>query len=415
MGAGSPFLNSLDLGRYGLIWLLPEIDAAHPLDDGSAGLLHRSLDETAAGLGVDGRVWRGLFGASVRGADELLGSFLGPVLTVPRHPVRLARFGLPGLVPATATARLFRTERGRALFAGNVAHAFYRLDRPLVPLIGMGIVVAGHRHGWPVARGGSRAITDALAGLLGELGGKIETGVRVRSLADLPAAEVTMLDLSPAAVVGLAGERLPAPVRRAYLRYRHGPAAFKVDYAVAGGVPWTNEEVRRAGTVHLGGSVAEIAAAEADCARGRLPRRPFVLVGQQYLADPGRSSGDVHPLYAYAHVPNGYPGDPDAVTELVTRQIERFAPGFRERIVARVSASPAQLHAHNTNCLGGDIIGGMSSARQMVLRPRATLDPYRTGIPGVYLCSQSTPPGAGTHGMCGHHAARSALRALPRR
>ncbi|HEY4008296.1 MAG TPA: NAD(P)/FAD-dependent oxidoreductase [Pseudonocardia sp.] len=417
VAVGSPFLSTLGLDRYGLTWRWPEIDAAHPLDDGSAGVLYRSVEQTAAGLGVDGRVWRALFGASVRGADELLPSFLGPVLKIPRHPIRLARFGLAGLPPATVTARLFRTAAGRALFAGNIAHSFYRLDRPMTPVIGMGIVVAGHRHGWAVAKGGSRAITDALAALLTELGGTIETGVRVRSLAELAAshpAEITMLDVAPGAVAELAGDRLPPRVRRAYLRYRHGPAAFKVDYAVSGGVPWTNEAVRKAGTVHLGGTFEQVAAAEADCARGRLPARPFVLVGQQHLADPGRSAGDVHPLYAYAHVPNGYAGPAGQLTELVTTQIERFAPGFRDRIVASVSTSLAAFEAHNANNVGGDIIGGLSNARQIVLRPRPALDPYRTGIPGVYLCSQSTPPGAGAHGMCGYHAAQSALRALRR-
>jgi phytoene dehydrogenase-like protein len=411
-GAASPFFSSLGLAEFGLNWRWPDIDCAHPLDDGTAGAQYRSIERTAEALGGrDARVWRALFASTVRGMDKLAPELLAPVLRVPKHPLLLARFGAPGLPPATLTGRLFGTERARGLFAGNVAHAFYPFNQLLTATLGMGIITMGHRYGWPVAEGGSRAITDALAGLLTSLGGKIETGVRVRSLAELPAAEITMLDLAPRAVAELAGDRLPAKVRRAYLRYRHGPAAFKVDYAVADGVPWTAEEPRSAGTVHVGGTMAEIAAAEADCARGIMPERPFVLVGQQYLADPGRSGRvdgqDVHPVYAYAHVPHGYSGD---ATAAITAQIERFAPGFAERIVASVSRSPAQLQQHNTNYLGGDIIGGLNNQLQLLARPRLTLDPYRTGIPGVYICSQSTPPGAAVHGMCGYHAAQSALR-----
>jgi phytoene dehydrogenase-like protein len=406
-GAASPFFNSLNLEQHGLRWRWPEIDCAHPLDDGSAAAQYRSIDATTEGLGGrDGRAWRRLFEPSVRAFDKLGPAILSPVLSVPKHPLALARFGLPGLPPATVTARIFRSERARGLFAGAVAHAFYPLNRVLTPSLGMGIIVMGHAVGWPVAEGGSRAITDALASVLAGYGGKIETGVRVRSLAELPPTSVTMLDLSPRAVVELAGDRLPSRVRRAYLRYKHGPAVFKVDYAVSGGVPWRAPEAHRAGTVHLGGTIEQVAAAEADCARGVMPERPFVLVGQQYLADPSRSAGDVHPLYAYAHVPHGYPGD---ATEAITAQIERFAPGFRDRIVAQVSRSVAQFEQDNPNYLGGDIIGGLNNQLQLVARPRITWNPYHTGIPGVYLCSQSTPPGAAVHGMCGYHAARAAL------
>lgn len=281
-----------------------------------------------------------------------------------------------------------------------------RLDRPLSSAVGMALICACHRFGWAVARGGSRSITSALAAVLLEHGGEIETGVRVSSLAQLPKAEVVVLDLAPGGVADLAGDRLPAPVQRAYRRYRHGPGAFKVDFAVEGGVPWTNEACRRAGTVHAAGSLEEIVAAERDVDSGRMPQRPFVLVSQQYLADPGRSSGNVHPVWAYAHVPNGYDGD---ARQALVDQIERFAPGLRERIVAADVQSTAEIAAANANLVGGDIITGANTPTQVLIRPRLALDPYSTGIPGVFICSAATPPGAGVHGMNGLNAARSAL------
>ena len=273
----------------------------------------------------------------------------------------------------------------------------------------LGHVFACHAYGWAVAKGGSRSITDALAAVLTEHGGTIETGRRIRSLAELPDADIVAFDLAPRAVAEIAGERLPAHVARAYRRYRHGPGAFKVDLAVEGGVPWTNEACRRAGTVHVIGSFEELVAAERDINRGRMPERPFLLVGQQYLADPERSKGDLHPVWAYAHVPNGYGGD---ATEAVLRQIERFAPGLHERIVATSVRTPADLAADNANYVGGDIITGANTPVQVLFRPRFALDPYSTGIPGVYICSAATPPGAGVHGMNGYNAARSALRYL---
>ncbi len=275
--------------------------------------------------------------------------------------------------------------------------------------VGMALITAGHRFGWAVARGGSQSIANALAADLRQHGGAIETGVRVSRL---PAADTVVLDLAPAGVADIAGDRLPPRVARAYRRYRHGPGAFKVDFAVEGGVPWTHHACRRAGTVHCGGTFAEIAAAERDVNRGRMPERPFVLVSQQYLADPARSKGDLHPVWSYAHVPNGYPGDAE---EALTDQIERFAPGFRERIVARSVRSTADIGASNANYVGGDIITGANTPVQVLIRPRLTLDPYSTGIPGVFICSAATPPGAGAHGMNGFNAAQSALRHLDRR
>ncbi|MFC9550158.1 phytoene desaturase family protein [Rhodococcus sp. NPDC056960] len=411
MGAGSPYLQTLELDRYGLTWKWPDIDCAHPLDCGDAGLLHRSIAETAAGLGADGPRWQRMFGGLADGFDDLAADLMRPIANIPRHPIKLASFGPRALLPATATARWWRTERGRALFGGVAAHAYYRLDRPATSAVGLMIVAAGHRYGWPVAEGGSQSITTALAAMLTDRGGKITTGTRVRGSRDLPPTDVVLLDVAPSAAVDILGDRLPSRVAKAYRRYRHGPAAFKIDFAVDGGVPWTNPDCGRAGTVHLGGTFAEIADAERDVATGRMPSRPFVLVGQQYLADPGRSKGDLHPLYAYAHVPHGYSGD---ATEAVVAQIERFAPGFRERVVATVSSGPVRLAASNANYVGGDIIGGANTETQVVLRPRIALDPYSTGVPGTYLCSASTPPGAGAHGMSGYNAAQSALRYLRR-
>ncbi|MEU1999839.1 NAD(P)/FAD-dependent oxidoreductase [Rhodococcus sp. NPDC019627] len=411
MGAGSPYLQTLDLERYGLSWKWADVDCAHPLDSGEAGLLHRSVDETAAGLGADGPRWQRMFGNLADGFDDLAADLMRPIVNIPRHPLKLASFGPRALLPAGITARWWRTEKGRALFGGVAAHAYYRLDRPATSAVGLMIIAAGHRYGWPVAEGGSQSITSALAAVLTDWGGKIATGVRVDSIADIPPADVVLLDLSPSAALSIFGEQIPQRVARAYRRFRHGPAAFKVDYAVEGGVPWRDPDCGRAGTVHLGGTFAEIAAAEKDVSSGRMPQRPFVLVGQQYLADAGRSKGNLHPLYAYAHVPHGYTGD---ATSAITAQIERFAPGFRDRVVATVSSGPAQLAQSNANYVGGDIIGGANTETQVVLRPRIALDPYSTGVPGTYLCSASTPPGAGAHGMSGYNAAQSALRYLRR-
>ena len=411
MAVGSTFLQGLGLDRHGLSWAWPEIDCAHPLDGGDAGLLHRSVEDTAAGLGGDGARWRRAFARPSAKFDALAQDIMGPLLRFPKHPLTLARFGLPTLLPGSAFARLFATEKARALFGGVAAHAFRPLHYPMTSAIGLGIITAGHRHGWPVAVGGSGAITAALAALLHDLGGKIETGVRVTSASQLPPADVTMLDLAPGAVAEILGDRLPSRIARAYRRYRHGPGAFKVDFAVEGGVPWTNPATRRSGTVHLGGTYDEVAATEREIHAGRMPSQPFVLVGQQYLADPGRSVGDVHPLWTYAHVPHGYTGD---ATEAIIGQIERFAPGFRDRIVGTAVRSTTEMARYNPNYVGGDIVTGAKDIRQLVFGPRTTLSPYHVGIPGTYLCSAATPPGPGAHGMCGANAAAAALRQLRR-
>ena len=295
------------------------------------------------------------------------------------------------------------------MFGGVAAHAFRPLHYPMTSAIGLGILTAGHRHGWPVAAGGSQAITNALAALLGELGGKIETGTRIEAASQLPPSDVTMFDLAPAAVAGILGDRLPSRVARAYRRFRQGPGAFKVDFAVEGGVPWTNPSAQAAGTVHVVGSYAELAATERDIHAGRMPEQPFVLVGQQYLADPQRSVGNIHPLWTYAHVPNGYSGD---ATEAIIAQIERFAPGFRERIIGKAVRSTVQMSVYNPNYVGGDIMTGAKDIRQLAFGPRITLSPYKVGVSGMYICSAATPPGPGAHGMCGANAADVALTEL---
>lgn len=409
MASGSPFLRSLGLERHGLEWRWPDVDLAHPLDDGSAGVMLRSIDDTAAGLGEDGAAWRRLFGAPAGAFEALNDDLLRPILHVPRHPISLVRFGLAASMPIAALARAWSGPHARALFAGIASHSFCSFGQPMSSAVGAALICACHAFGWPVARGGSRSIADALAAVIRENGGTIETGVHVTSLADLPQADAVALDLAPSIVADVAGDRLPRRVGRAYRRYRHGPGAFKLDLAVEEGVPWANEACRRAGTVHLAGPYEELAAAERDINRGRMPERPFVLISQQYLADPDRSAGNVHPVWAYAHVPSGYNGD---VEPAILAQLERFAPGLRERIVASSSRSTSQIAAANPNFIGGDIVNGANTPKQLFFRPRFTLNPYATGIPGVFICSAATPPGGGVHGTCGYNAARAALRYL---
>jgi phytoene dehydrogenase-like protein len=412
MAVGSQFLEGLGLDRYGLSWRLPEIDCVHPLEGGRAGVLYRSVDATADGLGGDHARWRRLFGRTSERFDALSEDIMRPLLRVPRHPLTLARFGAPTALPASTLARWFRTAEAQALFGGVAAHAFRPLHYPMTSAIGLGILTAGHRHGWPVAAGGSQSITNAIAAVLADLGGKIETGTRIETASQLPPSDVVMFDLAPVAVADILGDRLPGRVQRAYRRFRQGPGAFKVDFAVEGGVPWTTVAARRAGTVHVVGSFTELAATERDIHAGRMPERPFVLVGQQYLADPQRSVGNVHPVWSYAHVPNGYTGD---ATAAIIAQIERFAPGFRERIVGQTVRTTKQMSLYNPNYVGGDIMTGSKDIRQLAFGPRITLSPYRIGLRGMYICSAATPPGPGAHGMCGANAAETALNELDRR
>lgn len=411
MGFGSPVWAEFGLERHGLQWRWPEIDCAHPLDDGSAGLLYRSFEETIAGLGIDGPRWHHLLSDLVSGYDDLADDLLGPVLSIPRHPLRMAAFGTRAVLPITALGKVFHTEQARALYGGVAAHYYDRWNRPLSGSLGLMILAAGHRFGWPVAHGGSGAITAALEQALTTHGGTVITDCTVTSREDIPDADVVLLDTSPATAVQIYGDLMPSRIARSFRRYRSGAAAFKLDLAIDGDIPWTNPDCGRAGTVHVSGTFDETRRAEAQVAAGQMPERPFILVGQQYLADPIRSAGKVNPVWAYAHVPNGYRGD---ATDAILAQIERFAPGFSSRILELAVTTPAGLERYNPNNRGGDIIGGANNGLQVVFRPRIAVDPYSLGVDGVYLCSQSTPPGAGIHGLCGYNAATSALRALGR-
>lgn len=409
MAQASPVLRSLELERFGLRWCRQEIEMAHPLDDGSAAVVWRDIDRTVGELGPDGPAWRRTVGALAEGFDDLAADILRPSPHIPAHPLRLARFGIPALLPAAALVRRWQQPQTRALFAGAAAHAVTSLRAPLSSAVGLTLIAAAHRHGWPVAAGGSGAIAGALVELLEFLGAGVETGARVTSIDQVADADIVLLDTAPGAAATILGDRQPRRTARAYRRYRYGPGALKVDLAVRGPIPWTNPLCARAGTVHLGGTFEQIAAAEAATVRGRLADAPFVLVGQQYLADPSRSVGDVHPIWAYAHVPHGHPGnDP----EPVLRQIERFAPGVRERIVDIRTRGPMQLEHDNPNYVGGDIAVGSNAGLRLLFRPSATLTPYDTGVPGVYLCSSATPPGGGVHGMGGANAASVALARL---
>lgn len=409
MSIGSEAFESFGLAEHGLRWCHPTVDLAHPLDDGSAGVMVRSIEQTAAGMGADSKRWRQLFGKPSERFKDLGDDINRPVVRIPSHPLLLARFGIPSAMPAALLTRSFKTEAAKALFGGVAAHSFAPMSWPMSSAVGMALVSACHHAGWPVAEGGSRAIADAMAAALEAAGGIIETGVPVRWLGDLGPADAVLFDLAPGAVAEIAGDRLPTRVERAFRRYRHGPGAFKVDLAIEGDVPWTNEACREAGTVHVGGTFAEVAAAERMINRGRMPERPFILVGQQYLADPTRSSEAANPLWAYAHVPNGYTGD---ATETILSQIERFAPGFREKVLEIATRTTTEFEDYNANYIGGDIICGANTPVQMFARPRPALDPYSCGTDGLYICSAATPPGAGVHGMCGYNAARSALRSL---
>lgn len=407
----TPFSRSVDLARHGLRWRWPEVQYAHPLDGGRGAVSLRSATQTAAGLGDDEAGWRRIFGWLSDRFGAIGEDFLRPMLHVPAHPLMLARFGALSALPATVLARAWRTPEARALFGGVAAHAMRDLATPFSSAIGVALGSAAHTYGWPVAEGGSAAISRAMIAALEEAGGKVLTGIRVESSRQLEGADIVMLDVAPGAAATILADRLPWRVRRAYTRFRHGPGVFKVDFALDGDVPWLHEGSRAAGTVHLGGGLPEMVDTERRVARGQMPERPFVLVGQQYLADPTRAASSWRPLYAYAHVPAGYTGDATAAIE---QQIERFAPGFKERIVARHVRTPADFEAGNANYVGGDVVTGLNTGRQLVFRPRLALDPYVTGVPGVYLCSAATPPGAGAHGMCGFNAANRALARLRR-
>ena len=407
LALGSPFFRTLPLERHGLEWIQPEVAVAHPFDDGSAAALYPSLDRTCAGLGADGDAYGRLMTPFVRRFDALASEFLQPMLHVPRHPFLLARFGLAALQPATLLARrLFRGEAARGLFAGLAAHSFLPLEAPVTTGFALVLGSAGHALGWPLPRGGSQKISDALAAVLRELGGEIETGRRVDTLDDAPPARATLLDVTAWSAARIAGGALPARARRRLERFPHGPGICKVDYALSGPIPWRADACRRAGTVHLGGSLEEVAASERDVAAGRVSGKPFVLLAQQSLFDPTRAPAGQQTVWAYCHVPHGCAAD---ASPAIDAQIERFAPGFRDLVLSRRVSGPAQLAAGNANLAGGDISGGSNDLWHLLARPTLSATPYRLGVRGLYLCSSSTPPGGGVHGMCGYHAARAAL------
>jgi phytoene dehydrogenase-like protein len=407
MAVASPFLRTLPLARHGLEWIDP-VPLAHPLDDGAAVLLERSVQDTAAGLGDrDGRAYEHLIGYFAARAEPLLAELLGP-LRPPRHPLLLARFGLPALRPVTRLARdLFCGTAAPALLAGIAAHSMLALERRPTAAMAIVMAVAGHAYGWPVPRGGSQRIADALSAYVRELGGEIVTDHSVASFRELPRARVYLFDTSPRQLARIAAELLPAGYIARLERYRYGPGAFKLDFALSEPIPWRAQACARAGTVHLGGTMAELASSERVVGEGGHPERPFVLVAQSSLFDPARAPEGAHTAWAYCHVPNGSRTD---MTERIEAQLERFAPGFRECVEARSVMTPADLQAYNANYIGGDINGGVQDLRQLFTRPVARVNPYSTPHEQIYLCSAATPPGGGVHGMCGYFCARSVLR-----
>ncbi len=409
LGVASPFFRTLPLAEHGVEWIDPPAALAHPFDDGTAVLLERSPDAAAPGVGDDADRWRRIFAPLARDAEPLLEDLLAP-LHFPSHPLALGRFSARAAPPATTLARFsFRGAKARGVFAGLSAHSMLRLDRPPSAAFGLMLGLLAHAVGWPLPRGGSQRISDALASYLRSLGGEIETGHRVESLAELGEARTVLLDVTPRGLLALAGDRLPSRYRRGLERYRYGPGVFKLDWALDGPIPWQAEECARAATVHLGATLEEIAASEVAPGRGGIAERPYVLLAQQSLFDPSRAPAGQHTAWAYCHVPNGSTVD---LTERIEAQVERFAPGFRDRILARSALGPAEMERYNANYVGGDINAGAATLSQLFTRPVARVSPYTTPLPGVFLCSASTPPGGGVHGMCGYHAARAALRQI---
>lgn len=408
MATGSPFLRSLPLGEHGLDWAHPEIPLAHPLDGGNAAVLYRSIEETVGGLGADGGAYRRLVQPLADRWDDLTAEILGPMLHVPRHPVLLARFGLSALKSATWLAKgAFTDQLARALFAGLAAHSFLPLDALSSSAIGLVLGAAGHAVGWPFARGGARNFSGALGRCLESLGGIIQTGMVVRDLQSIGKQRAILFDTSPHQLLEICGETLPVSYAKKLSRFKYGPGVFKIDYALNAPIPWAAEACRKAGTIHVGGTFEEIRLAEACVAHGAHPEHPFVLVGQPDTADPSRAPEGKHTAWAYCHVPNGSTRD---MTAPIEAQIERFAPGFRDTILARHSKNTADFQRYNANCIGGEINGGLASLAQLIARPVFPADPYRVPGRNLWLCSASTPPGGGVHGMCGWHAARSALK-----
>ncbi len=405
-GVGSPFFRTLPLEQHGLTWVHADAPLAHPLDDG-VGVLERSFEGTKAGLGVDAEIYDILLRPLVRDWEKLMHDFMGPLVRIPDHPILLARFGVRALPSATLLSKLFRDERTKALFAGAAAHAILPLTSPATSAIGLVFSMLAHTVGWPFPKGGAASLAEALTSLFCSLGGEVHTGVRVNSLKDVPEAKAVIFDLSAKQLLKVVGDDFPARYRGWLERYRLGAGIFKIDYALDGPVPWKEEACSRASTVHLGGTFAEIAASEREVARGRAPTNPYILIAQHGPFDETRAPEGKETLWAYCHVPNGYEGD---MTGVMERQLERFAPGFRERVLAKHTMSAPDMERYNPNYVGGDINGGAANLWQLVARPAPRVLPYRTDLKGVYLCSASTPPTGGVHGMGGYNAAKTVLK-----
>jgi len=406
MAASSPFLKKLPLDQYGLQWIHPEYPAAHPLDDGSAAVLTRDLHDTAFRLGKDEKKYKSIVKPIVDHWDGLTRDFLGPLNLLPSHPFKMASFGRKGLQPASLFRRHFKTEQGQALFAGLAAHSILPLSSMATTAIGLVFFGSAHTGGWPMPRGGSQSIADAMAAYFESLGGEIETGFKVTSLDELPESKAVLFDLTPYQVIEIVGNRFPAAYVRKLEKFRYGSGAFKIDYILKEPVPWKNPDCAKAGTVHVGGNFEEIAASEKEMDSGSHPHNPFVLVAQQSLFDDTRTPDEKHTLWAYCHVPNSSTVD---MTAAIEDQIERFAPGFKDVIDERRTMNTLDFQIYNANYMGGDINGGRQDITQLFNRPVSAFNPYATPAKGIYFCSSSTPPGGGVHGMCGYHAAQVAL------
>ena len=403
----SPFFKEHRLEEHGLELAYPEIELAHPLDDGRVALLRRSVDDTAASFGEDARAYRRLMGPLARDIDKLMPELLGP-FRIPRHPIALARYGLRGLRSAAGLARSrFDTDEAQALFTGIAAHSMIKLNVIPTAAFALAIGVIGHAYGWPAARGGSQKISDAMVSYLRSMGGEVETGVEVRSMRDVPDAKAILFDVAPRNLADIAGDALPARFLRALRRFRHGPGVCKVDWALSEPVPWRAEDARRAGTVHVIGSMEELVASEEDVWAGRHTEKPYLVMAQQSVFDPTRAPAGKHTLWGYCHVPHGSTVD---MTESMEAQVERFAPGFKDVILERSVRTAKEMELYNPNYVGGDINSGVQDLRQLWTRPTLRLRPYATPNDRIFICSSSTPPGGGVHGMCGYHAARTALR-----
>lgn len=406
MAATSPFFATLPLEQFGLEYIYPEVAAAHPFDDGSAAVLKRSIQETARLLGADEGAYLSLMQPVVADWPLIASDILGP-LRFPKHPLRMARFGLKALPSAAAIAKRFTTQKAKGLWAGMAAHSIQPLTNATTSAIGLVLSAAGHLYGWPVPRGGAITVANALAAYFTSLGGQIQTGLMVQSLSQLPSARAVLFDVTPKQLMAIAGDQFSGLYKWQLNRFRYGMGVFKVDWALNSPIPFTAPECRQAGTVHLGGTFKEIAAGEQLAANGGHPQRPYVLLAQQSLFDDSRAPAGKHAAWAYGHVPNGSTVD---MTTIIEEQVERFAPGFKQTILARHTFNSMQLQQYNPNYVGGDINGGIIDLGQLYTRPALRLSPYKTSAKGLYICSSSTPPGGGVHGMCGHHAARQALK-----